>query len=493
MLSDRILKVLETLDASITDIARYGGCSPSNLSRLKNGVRTPPPSSPTVRSLTDGMIEAARSNHLLNELCTLCGAESGIGREQLRGILTEWLYTDETPYERTYNRHIHANYEAQSPSYSGSSDGLPVFSKRLGLLMDRAELSNRKLAIGSGLDPSYISRLRRGERLPRFNAPYLVMMCLTIWETFKANGRLPVLAGLISRSEEELSSDTAADAIREWLFGNDAIMHQLAVDELVRAIESIDDPLKVTAEKKISNEETGLLLERCIKEADSCRRCENELQGIGMNGIRTLSALFLAEAIRNDEHELMLYSDQSMDWMSGDYLPVLTALMAECLRKDIHISIIHTVDRSMKELTTAISWWLPLYLSGNIRSYYCTKGAGQRFSHSLFIRPGRACIAGTSVVGMEDKAIYSYSTAPEIAGLAEESFRSLLKVSEPLVQVDTARPEGAEKAAKKMTIENVNIHASLERVVIMRTEDPLLSFTFVHPTICRAFVSCLQF
>jgi hypothetical protein len=94
---------------------------------------------------------------------------------------------------------------------------------------------------------------------------------------------------------------------------------------------------------------------------------------------------------------------------------------------------------------------------------------------------------------MEDKAIYSYSTAPEIAGLAEESFRSLLKVSEPLVQVDTARPEGAEKAAKKMTIENVNIHASLERVVIMRTEDPLLSFTFVHPTICRAFVSCLQF
>ncbi len=490
MLSDRIIKVLETLDTSITDIARYAGCSPSNLNRLKNGVRTPPPSSPTIRSLTDGMIEAAYSNQLLNKLCTLCGAEPGISREQLRSILTEWLYTDEAPYERTYNRHIHANYEERGRSYNGAD--LPVFSKRLGMIMDRAELSNRKLAIGSGLDPSYISRLRRGERLPRFNAPYLGSMCLTILETFKTNGTLPSLAGLISRSEEELSSGTAADAIREWLFGNDAIMHQLAVDELVKAIGSIDDSINVAAEMKISNEETRLLLERCIKEGDSCRNCISEKQGIGMNGIRTLSALFLAEAIMNDERELMLYSDQSMDWMSGDHLPVLTALMAECLRKDIHISIIHTVDRSMKELATAISWWLPLYLSGNIRSYYCTKGAGQRFSHTLFIRPGRACIAGTSVVGLEDKAIYSYSASPEIAGLAEDSFVSLLKVSKPLVQVDIARPEDKEESAKKMAIEKVNVYASLERVVITRTEDPLLSFTFTHPMICRAFVSCLK-
>lgn len=492
MLPDKILEVLEALDTTITDIARYGGCSPSNLSRVKNGVRTPPPYSPTIRSLTNGMIEAASAGHRLDELCSLCGAAPGSDREQLRRALTEWLYIDEAPYERTYNRHTPANSADRGAETSEPAAGLPVFSRRLSALMDSASLSNRKLALGSGLDPSYISRLRRGERLPRFNAPYLTSLCLTIWDAFDQNGRLSVLSGLISRSEEELSRDDAPDVIREWLFGNDTIIHQLAVDELVKAIDSIGDTMKIAAAKWVSSEETDLLIEKCIESGKSCQNCDNEKQGIGINGIRTLSALFLAEAIMNDEHELMLYSDQSMEWMSGDYLPVLTALMAECISRNIHIRIIHTVDRSMKELTAAISWWLPLYLSGNIKSYYCTKSAGQRFSHTLFIRPGNACIAGTSVFGMEDKTIYSYSTSPEIASLAEDSFRSLLEASEPLVNVDSARPEDTETSSENVTIEKVRVQASPERVVISRTEEPLLSFTFTHPMICRAFIYSLQ-
>ncbi len=492
MLPDKILEVLEALDTTITDIARCGGCSPSNLSRVKNGVRTPPPYSPTIRSLTNGMIEAASAGHRLDELCSLCGAAPGSNREQLRSTLTEWLYKDAPPYERTYTRHLRTASAGRGAETSEPAAGLPVFSRRLSALMDSAGLSNRRLAQGSSLDPSYISRLRRGERLPRFNAPYLLSICLTIWEAFDQNGSLSVLSGLISRSEEELSRDDAPDVIREWLFGNDTIINQLAVDELVKAIDSIDDTMKTAVAKQISREETGLLLEKCIEAGKSCMTCDNEKQSIGINGIRTLSALFLAEAIMNDEHELMLYSDQTMEWMSGDYLTVLTALMAECISRNIHIRIIHTVDRSMKELTAAISWWLPLYLSGNITSCYCTKGAGQRFSHTLFIRPGHACIAGTSVLGMEDKTIYSYSTSSEIVSLAENSFHSLLKASEPLVNIDPARLEDSETSSENVTIEKVRVQASPECVVITRTEEPLLSFTFTHPMICRAFVNSLQ-
>jgi hypothetical protein len=193
--------------------------------------------------------------------------------------------------------------------------------------------------------------------------------------------------------------------------------------------------------------------------------------------------LFLAEALSNDEREILLYSDQPMDWMSGNYSLVLTMLMTECINKNIHIKIIHTVNRSITELTAAITWWMPLYLSGNIESYYCRKSAGTRFSHSLFIRPDTACIAGTSVRGMEHKTVYTYSKTPEIVALAQDSFLSLLSESEPLVTISPAQPE----APEDITMDEVIIKASLSQVVITRTDEPRLSFTFTHPMICRAF------
>ncbi len=69
MLSDRINTALEALNITITDVARSGGCTPSNLNRLKNGMRTPASSSPTIEKLTVGLIGAADDRLLFEELC----------------------------------------------------------------------------------------------------------------------------------------------------------------------------------------------------------------------------------------------------------------------------------------------------------------------------------------------------------------------------------------------------------------------------------------
>ena len=75
MLSDRINTILEAMDITISDVAKAGGCTPSNLNRVKNGVRTPPPSSPTIKALTDGLIVTAEQRHLTGELAAQCGAK----------------------------------------------------------------------------------------------------------------------------------------------------------------------------------------------------------------------------------------------------------------------------------------------------------------------------------------------------------------------------------------------------------------------------------
>ena len=52
-----------------------------------------------------------------------------------------------------------------------------------------------------------------------------------------------------------------------------------------------------------------------------------------------------------------------------------------------------------------IKSWLPLYFSGSIDPYVCTLRRDSRFSHTLFLCPGQACIASSVVAGREKQAL----------------------------------------------------------------------------------------
>ena len=486
MLSDKISTILEAMDVNISDVARAGGCTPSNLNRVKNGVRTPPATSPTIRFLTDGIMAIAAQRHLTGELISLCGAGLKDSDEVIRSKLIRWLYEDEPPYVRKYQKQ---KYE-QSGTEPQASMLSVEFAKNLDELMRTADISNRRLGHETGLDPSYISRLRRGERIPRFQSPYLVQICRAVRDSMAADGKLSELSELTSLTAEELAEEDGVDEIRRWLFGYGAVTRYMAADELMGTIGSIDDIIKDARE----HAREGFDVEEVLKkvEAEDGRASSwREEKYVGIDGLRMAVARFLAEMIRSGDKELLLYSDQSMEWMDGEYRKILTVLMSELIRRDVRISAIHTVNRSLAELISAVEWWMPLYLSGRITSYYCMPSAGRRFSHTLFIRPGEACIAGTSVVGLESRAIYSYSQEREVTELAEEAFNRLLKDSSPLVEIAECG-NGIPEEGGFIQAEKVMVKAEADSVVIRRTESPYLMFTFTHPMIVRAFRSYMK-
>lgn len=485
MLSDRIKSMLEAMSVTISDVARAGGCTPSNLNRIKNGVRTPRPSSPTIRCLTEGFIEVARQRDLSGELRLLCGANLRDSDDTVREKLVRWLYEDEPPYVRTYTKRQDTGPDEDSRTAHPATE----FSKRLDSLMRIVGLSNRRLGIESGLDPSYISRLRRGERIPKYRSPYLMQICESILECITAEGKLSEMYDLTSLSEAEITENDGAEGLRRWLFGYGSVTGYLAAEELMGTIASINDLIR--AAQAVASQEYDLekVLTGC-EESDTGIGCGNEMKYIGIDGIRSAAARFLSEMIRNGEQDLLLYSDQSMDWMGGDYGLTLKVLMTELIRRKVNIRIIHTVDRSMTELIRAVEWWMPLYLSGRISSYYCRKSAGKIFSHTLFIRPGTACIAGTSAAGLESRAVYNYITDAEMAVLAEDAFNCILEESRPLVHIsESGGDTGACADDGFVHADAVMVKAAPNEVIIQRIEPPYLKFTFTHPMICKAFRS----
>ncbi len=485
MLSERIKTVLEIMDITISDVARAGGCTPSNLNRVKNGVRTPPPSSPTIRLLTEGIMKTAAQRHVTGELVKLCGANLRDSEEVLRSKLVKWLYEDEPPYVRSYQR----RKDRAAGGERAGAQPATGFAERLDRLMKTADMSNRRLGREAGLAPSYISRLHRGERMPKYQSAYLMRICQHLIDKISGKGKLSALSELTSITEAEFSGAEGAEELRRWLFGYGPVTDHMAADELMGTIASIDELIGTA--RAVAAE--GYDMEAFLKAAAAGGGtvCSDEMRFTGTDGLRKAVTQFIADVMRGGGNELLLYSDQPMDWMEGGYRQILAALMAELIRRDVRISIIHTVDRSVSELVSAVEWWMPLYLSGNITSYYSMQGSGGRFSHTLFICPGLACVAGTGVTGSDDRTVYHYSRDDEVTGLAEESFRHLMRDCRPLVKISGYSVDPAGNDGYVQT-DKVMVRAVADSVTIRRAEPPYLEFTFTHPIIVRAFRSYMD-
>ena len=130
--------------------------------------------------------------------------------------------------------------------------------------------------------------------------------------------------------------------------------------------------------------------------------------------------------------ELFLYSDEPMEWMSGDreYFALWASLMVACVKNGVKIKIIHNVDRAGAEMTDAIQGWFPLYISGMIEPYVFSKTRNARLCHTMFLHMGHACIHGFFPAGASDRW-YDYLTEKPKLDALEREYREMLSAATP--------------------------------------------------------------
>lgn len=233
----------------------------------------------------------------------------------------------------------------------------------------------------------------------------------------------------------------------------------------------------------------------------------------GNEGLRTAVIRFLQEVIAQSATDIWLYSDASTDWMNEDlnFLKVWASLMSECIRKNVHIHIVHNLNRGIDEMTAAIGSWLPLYMSCMLDSYYCTEKNNSSFTNTIFFCPGVSCITASHIRGSEANGIIHYYSEPEILSYYDEAFQIFMKKNRPLIRVyqplpvrleankkilthDTLyiRDKNSETGFRKMPVrevpfKNVRISFGDKYVTVTRLLAPELTFYFTHPLLCHAF------
>ena len=303
------------------------------------------------------------------------------------------------------------------------------FSEKLNLMMNISNTINSVLARAISIDPSLISRLRRGDRTPSKNQTYIRAMSEYFVRNCTTEYQKAFLEELLSRDLPANDAELCA-LIEAWFLEEIMPAHSVA---------SFLDGLANFQFKKVESK----------LDADSLDISEDmeadQTVFYGIEGKRKAVIKFLSLVIkRKIPTTLYLFSEENIEWLTED--PAFTARWAQLLFKVIQngnkIKIIHVINRDLDEMLLGIEKWLPLYMTGAIEPYYYPKSRDGIFKHTLFIALDTAVITSSSVGDNEKSAAnFFYTDKNTIAALTEE-YQQYFSLCRPLMHIFTPNNPG---------------------------------------------------
>ena len=406
MLSERIAALYALLKCNNTDIARFAGCSTGNISRLKTGNRVPGPGSRSIAVFAEGVYGYSDYENMLPTLRKLCGSP-GDSKEELIPALKAWLYGSEE---------IVIPEDAAEPRTRQTKKiRIKTFGEKLDRAMQLLDLSNAQLASHLNIDVSLISRYRRGIYSPLGNERLSEKLADVLRNRAEKSEKKEELAALCGTSADRLD----ADSLASWLYETEVSDSPQIAKKLLGSLDSFS-PRRTL-----------------IHAVPNIPAIEKVPRYWGSEGLRNAVIRFLSDAAE-EGGELLLYSDEPMDWMTEDrsFFALWAMLMMRCVQSGVKIRIIHNVDRRAEEMIAAVRGWLPLYISGMIEPFVFSGTRNGRFSHTVFLHSGHACIHGFFPAGQKERW-YDYLTAPVELETVERGFDAMLSKASPFLRTYT--------------------------------------------------------
>lgn len=347
------------------------------------------------------------------------------------------------------------------------------FHEKLNFLMNITNTNNSALGRKINLDPSYISRLRRGQRSAIKDGAVIYALASYLMSKSGLDYQQKALSAALNKNVLNLSHAELSALAAKWLTGEISGEKEVVKDFLKGFGSFTAGPYKAGKPPKTDAD---------IKEP--LKTPLNDMSVYyGIEGKRKAAKYFLAQAAaQNKPQTILLYSDESTDWMTENqrFAKMWASLMAKVISKGNRIKIIHTVSRDLDEMLSAIRQWMPLYMSGAIEPYYYPKKRDGIFKRTLFIAPGVSAVVSNSVAGADlNSANILFKDKSAITSF-EEEFYQYLSLCKPLMQIFT-------QANKKTYLETLIDFEKEEGSSIMKTDS--LSFLTMPEKVLRKILA----
>ncbi len=410
MFSDNVNRLFFELGTSNSDIARAAGCAPSNISRLRTGARTPKKVSPTSKKLVDGIFNYAVTHKMKDHLCRIIGsaAETDVG---LKHDILRWLFEgEETVPSETGDR--------------SGSHGILSFAYKLDRVMSILDMSNVRLAKAVSLDPSQISRFRTGARVPRLNQGTAQDIADYLIERISVRGKQEDVLELINGNRNVSELKEPFDRFfKGWFCDTSGTNDEFNIEGIFNHARNLSS---------LSTKDNESIKE-LIKNSKRTKRSVYT----GYSGAQEGMLRIFSEAIEKKASDIFMFTNQNVEWIYNNpsFAYKWFVLLKKCVKNGTNITVIHFMDRPIREITKHMEFWIPLYATGKVRSYLSEGGNDHLFSNCMYLIPQTAALFGMHVRKFEDSEKYIYETDKEFLTAYEEMFRNLISECSPMMEV----------------------------------------------------------
>lgn len=290
-----------------------------------------------------------------------------------------------------------------------------MFAEKLDSLMNLLDITNTELANKAYLDPSYISKLRKGSRKLPKDPAFLEDISVFMIDQAKSKGRMDLLGQMIEAPiflEEETNQSIF---LANWLSSK---------VELTDIISSLL--------KEISEEDLRLVVDPFIK-----KRSQEEVYYYGTKG-RQEAMLRLFQALHSSEKKTKVrwYSDEPLEWtfQDNDFLEEYANHIGKLLSQGHEVEIFYN-NKDYMDILSTFSFWAPFLMTGNVEPYIYDAVTDENLLRVHCAVEGICgLISMPSVTNGEDR-LTVYITDPRAVESMSKDFDYMLDVSRPLAEV----------------------------------------------------------
>ena len=379
---------MKRLGCTAKELAASSGLSAATISRYRSGERVPEAGSGSLDRLVRGIASIAE-------------------RQNIPDITAQSVS------------------DAFSPHVRASVD-IARFQKNFHALLTVVPVSISDLARFLNFDPSYISRIRNGQRQPANPAELARNTSVFVARHFQAAGHMAAISNLINCPVEELTNYADfRDRLTEWLIAGAGA----AEDPITVFLEklddfNLDDYIRIIHFDKLNVPSVPFQVPTSRTYWGVGEMMESELD------------FLRAAVLSKSTAPVIMYSDMPMEEMAKDpeFPKKWMYGMALMLKKGLHLYQIHNLDRSFDEMMLGLESWIPMYMTGQISPFYLKNVQNNIFLHLLKVS-GSAALSGEAITGCHESGRYyltkSRREVEYYRGRAEE----LLKKADPLMDI----------------------------------------------------------
>ena len=289
----------------------------------------------------------------------------------------------------------------------------------LNILIDNFDIKCSVLSKYLNYDPSYLSRIRNGNRVPSNKEEFVNSLTNFILKKYSVEKYGNVYHNIFGQDIINF------DNVKYWIINNSKEENK----EVANFLNKLDDFDLNDYIKSIKFDELKIPTIPFYKAKTKNYYGLEEMKKAELD-------FFKATVLSKSKEDIFMCSDMPMEDMAKDldFSKKWMFGVAMCLKKGFHLNIIHNLDRPFNEMMLGLESWIPIYMTGQVSPYYFKEIKNTVYQHINY-SSGSVVLTGECIKNNHSKGKYYIATNLKELDYYKEKCRLILKKASSLMDI----------------------------------------------------------